>query len=50
MGDDWTLTLTSGTSSGSSGDQVLLSEDASGTIEFEDGSTIEFENIDRIAW
>ncbi|PLW78172.1 Ig-like domain-containing protein [Cohaesibacter celericrescens] len=49
-GDDWTLNITSGSVSDSNDHEFLLSDDASGTIDFADGSQIEFENIDRIAW
>ena len=48
---DWTITLTSGEiSSVPDSDHMSLSDDASGTIDFSDGSQIEFENIERIAW
>nr|WP_321446198.1 Ig-like domain-containing protein [uncultured Cohaesibacter sp.] len=50
-GTDWTINLTSGTSGMTpDGEQMLLSDDATGTIDFDDGSSITFENIDRIAW
>ncbi|WP_316861143.1 Ig-like domain-containing protein [uncultured Cohaesibacter sp.] len=47
---DWTITLSSGTYSMGTGEELLLSDDAVGTIEFNDGSQIELENIDRISW
>ncbi|TLP42867.1 tandem-95 repeat protein, partial [Cohaesibacter sp. CAU 1516] len=50
-GTDWTINLTSGYSGITpDGEQMLLSDDATGTIDFADGSSITFENIDRIAW
>ncbi|WP_319532974.1 Ig-like domain-containing protein [uncultured Cohaesibacter sp.] len=50
MGTDWTITLTSGSTQSTSGEEILLSDDASGTIDFADGSQIHFENVERIAW
>ena len=50
-GTDWTITLTTGTVTMVDGsDQMLLSDDATGTIDFSDGGQIEFENIDRVSW
>ncbi|MCR9243344.1 MAG: cadherin-like domain-containing protein, partial [Rhodobiaceae bacterium] len=48
---DWTLNLDSGSSIESTGNGSYdLSEDASGTITFADGSEISFDNIERIEW
>nr|WP_319483159.1 Ig-like domain-containing protein [uncultured Cohaesibacter sp.] len=50
-GTDWTITLTTGTATMVDGsDQMILSDDATGTIDFSDGSHIELENIDRVSW
>ena len=47
---DWTLELDSGSIDGSDMSSYDLSEDASGTITFADGSEISFDNIERIEW
>ncbi len=48
---DWTLNLDSGSSIESTNTSSYdLSEDASGTITFADGSEISFDNIERIEW
>nr|WP_319391013.1 Ig-like domain-containing protein [uncultured Cohaesibacter sp.] len=50
-GTDWTITLTTGTATMVDGsDQMVLSNDATGTIDFSDGGHIELENIDRVSW
>ena len=50
-GTDWTISLDTGTVTMVEGsDQMLLSDDASGTIDFSDGSQIELENIDNVSW
>ena len=50
-GTDWTISLDTGTATMVDGsDQMLLSDDATGTIDFSDGSQIELENIDNISW
>ncbi len=50
-GTDWTITLTTGTATMVDGsDQMILSNDATGTIDFSDGGHIELENIDRVSW
>ena len=49
----WTLTLDNGSSIQSTDDnagEILLSHDASGTITFDDGGSIDFENIEKIVW
>ena len=47
---DWTIALTSGEmSSVPDSDHMTLSDDAPGTVDFSDGSQIEFETIERIA-
>ena len=50
QGVDWTIHLTSGTIDSSADGEFILSDDASGTIDFSDGHQVQFENIDRIAW
>jgi VCBS repeat-containing protein len=47
---DWTLELDGGSVEGSDMGSYDLSEDASGTITFADGSEISFDNIERIEW
>ena len=50
-GTDWTISLDTGTMTMVDGsDQLLLSDDATGTIDFSDGSKIELENIDNVSW
>jgi VCBS repeat-containing protein len=46
--DDWVLHLNSGLVLAEGGGQIKLSAGAAGTIELADGSTIHFENIERI--
>jgi len=48
LDSDW-LTLTSGSVVETNGDNLVLSDDASGTITLDDGE-INFENIERIQW
>ncbi|MCF6215820.1 MAG: tandem-95 repeat protein [Emcibacter sp.] len=57
MGDDaqagWTLTLDKGSTISSTDEdanEMLLSDDASGTITFDDGNIVEFEGIEKIVW
>ncbi len=47
---DWTLELDDGSIENSGMGSYDLSEDASGTITFADGSEITFDNIERIEW
>ena len=49
-GSDWTLTLTSGSIDSVNEDSIDLSNDAEGHITLEDGSTINFAEIERIDW
>ena len=47
----WTLNLDDGhTIAGSGADYYELSQDASGTITLADGSSVEFDNLERIEW
>ncbi|VAX04078.1 Alkaline phosphatase [hydrothermal vent metagenome] len=49
----WTLTLDDGSmiaSTDEDANEMLLSDDASGTISFDDGSTVEFDGIEKIVW
>ena len=51
FGSDWTVTLDPGASILEQADQFLqLSDDASGIIQFSDGSEIAFQGIERIDW
>jgi Ca2+-binding RTX toxin-like protein len=47
---EWTLELTSGSIEGQADHYVQLSEDASGSITFQDGSKLDFDGIERIQW
>tara|TARA_R110002096_G_scaffold280294_1_gene474426 strand:- start:807 stop:6806 length:6000 start_codon:yes stop_codon:yes gene_type:complete len=51
-GDGWTLTLDQGSTIESSemDGELLLSGDAGGTITFEDGGTLDFDNMEKIVW
>lgn len=50
MDTDWTIQLDNGTIESQEGDQLVLSDDASGTIVFDDGSSIDFFEIEQIQW
>jgi large repetitive protein len=50
MGVDWTITLTEGATQTTGAGEMMLTDDASGTIDFADGSQVHFESIDRITW
>lgn len=50
-GDGWTLTLDSGHSVVAQGaDQLDLSEDAAGTILFDDGGSLDFQGVEAVTW
>ena len=49
-GSDWTIELDVGTIDSQDDGEMILSDGASGTIEFEDGSTIDFFNVEEIRW
>ena len=50
-GQGWTMELDAGSSiDGQNGESLDLSDDASGTITFDDGSTMDFSNIEQINW
>ncbi|WP_306262373.1 cadherin-like domain-containing protein [Pararhizobium sp. IMCC21322] len=49
-GTDWTVTITSGSIEGQNGDSLDLSDDAAGTINFDDGSQIDFDQLEQINW
>ena len=49
----WTLELEGGSTISSTDEdlnEILLSDDASGTITFDDGGTIDFDGIEKIVW
>tara|TARA_R110002096_G_C14644980_1_gene725901 strand:- start:3963 stop:4202 length:240 start_codon:yes stop_codon:yes gene_type:complete len=50
--EGWTLSLNSGsTIEGSDTDgELLLSEDANGKITFDDGGSLDFDNMEKIVW
>ena len=49
FGTDWTLVLSEGSATVNA-DSIDLSDDADGTIILQDGSRIEFEDIEQIEW
>ncbi len=49
-GTDWTITLTEGSIEETNSDNILFSDDADGTINLQDGSSIDFTDIERIDW
>jgi len=50
FGTDWTMTLTSGSIVTQTGNQIALSNEADGSLNFADGSKIDFVDIERIQW
>ena len=49
-GDSWTLTLDQGSIQSQTDDSIVLSDDSAGQILFEDGSSIDFLEIEQIQW
>ena len=49
-GTDWTVSLTSGSITQQDGNQLLFSDDASGTVTLSDGSELDFDNVEQIHW
>ncbi len=49
-GQGWTLVVETGTIDGQSGETLDLSDDAAGTITFDDAATISFTEIEQIVW
>ncbi len=49
-GTDWTVTLSEGTIDSHNENSIDLSDDADGIITLQDGSTIDFTDIERIEW
>ncbi len=47
---DWTISLTSGSIVSSGANDMVFSHDASGVINFADGSKIDFVEIERVHW
>jgi hypothetical protein len=47
---DWTIRIDSGAIAEASVDHLILTEDAAGTITLSDGSSVNFEGIERIEW
>ena len=47
---DWTVSLTSGSIVSSGANDMVFSHDASGVINFADGSKIDFVEIERVQW
>ncbi|MEP1142258.1 MAG: LamG-like jellyroll fold domain-containing protein [Henriciella sp.] len=50
FGQDWTLTVTEGEIVSETADSITLSDDASGFIEFDNGESIDFSNIEQIGF
>ncbi len=50
FGTDWTVTITSGSIESQDSSSITLSDDASGTITLQDGSQMDFNEIERIEW
>ena len=48
--DGWSFDLTSGTVESSGDGIVNLSDDATGTITLDDGSTVIFDGVEQIIW
>ncbi len=49
-GDTWSLALDQGSIEEQADGYVALSQDASGTLTLEDGSSVDFDGIERIEW
>ena len=49
-GSDWTVTLTEGEIVSQESDSLTLSNDADGHITLEDGSRLDFQDIETIQW
>jgi hypothetical protein len=50
-GEGWTAVIEGGHAiTGEDAASVMFSADASGVIAFEDGETVTFEGIERVAW
>jgi len=50
LGTDWTVSVDSGSITSQDANSIDLSDDASGTITLQDGSVIDFQNLERIEW
>ena len=50
LGADWTVNLTSGSIVSQTANQITFSADADGTLNFTDGSHIDFVDIERVQW
>jgi Ca2+-binding RTX toxin-like protein len=50
LGTDWTVNLTSGTIVSQTANQLTFSAEADGTLNFADGSTMSFVDIERVQW
>jgi len=48
FGVDWTIELTEGSIISQDSDGITFTEDAAGSISFNDGATLEFENLEQI--
>jgi hypothetical protein len=46
----WTISLSEGNIESNDEGELVLSGDAGGTITFDDGGSIDFENIEKIVW
>ena len=50
LGTDWTISLTSGSIISQNANELVLSNDADGVINFSDGSRIDFVDFERVQW
>ena len=50
FGTDWTVMLTSGSILAQGQNELVLSNEADGTINFSNGSTINFTDFERVEW
>ena len=50
LGSDWTISLTSGSILSQTQNQLTLSSDLDGTVNFADGSRVDFVDLERVQW
>jgi hypothetical protein len=50
LGTDWTISLTSGSIVSQDANSLVLSNDADGAINFADGSSVDFVDLERVQW
>ncbi|MEO1505715.1 MAG: hypothetical protein AAFU68_15980, partial [Pseudomonadota bacterium] len=47
---DWTLSLSSGSITSETDASLTFTDDAAGSIEFANGDTVDFTNVEAISW